>query len=179
MVKILHIMHHNEWDYGWWLQLDRICFFRTRLWLNVILHTPHSYKPFPVCRRWCTFKLLLTLNVLLHTPQQYRRSPVCTHWCAFRSDRCGNVLLHTSQQLPECTRWCNFKPCVWPKFFYTDHTDIDDPQYVHVDVISDNQHPWKFYYTHHMELDRPNVYTLMYLHASFFIECFITLIAGI
>jgi len=40
-------------------------------------------------------------------------------------------------------------------FYYTHHSDMDAPQYVHVDEPSDEQVDWMFYYTHHRDMDAP------------------------
>ena len=88
---------YTSWDYECWLQQDRRCLLRTRLSLNVLLHTSQRYGRSPVCTRWCIFRVPLTLNVLLHTSQRYGRSPVCTPWCTFRDISCLNVLMQTSQ----------------------------------------------------------------------------------
>ena len=42
--------------------------------------------------------------------------------------------------------------CDWTSFCIY-HSDMDAPQYVHVDVPSDYQWPWMFYYTHHNNMD--------------------------
>jgi hypothetical protein len=38
-------------------------------------------------------------------------------------------------------------------FYYTHHSDMDAPQYVHVDATSDVPVAWMFYYTHHIYMD--------------------------
>jgi hypothetical protein len=38
---------------------------------------------------------------------------------------------------------------------------MDVPQYVHVDVFSDNAYKWMFYYTHYRDMDAPQ-----YVHAD-------------
>ena len=43
--------------------------------------------------------------------------------------------------------------------YCTHHIDMDTPQNVHVDVLSDFPYVWKFYYTHHREMD-----TSQYVH---------------
>jgi hypothetical protein len=40
-------------------------------------------------------------------------------------------------------------------FYYTHHSDMDAPQYVHADVLSDVPVAWMFYYTHHSGMDAP------------------------
>jgi len=42
--------------------------------------------------------------------------------------------------------------CDWMPYF-THHSDMDAPQYVHVDVPSDSLCPWTFYYTYHSHMD--------------------------
>ena len=39
--------------------------------------------------------------------------------------------------------------------YCTHHSDMDDPQYVQVDVPSDVADSWMFYYTHHSDMDGP------------------------
>jgi hypothetical protein len=39
--------------------------------------------------------------------------------------------------------------------FCTHHSDMDAPQYVHVDVFSDFAVAWMFYYKHHSDMDAP------------------------
>jgi hypothetical protein len=109
-------MHHNEtnisWDYRCWLQQVRICLFRARLWLNILLHIPQLYGRSPVCTGWCNFRLCVLVNVLLHTSQRYGRSPVCTRRWTFRLLVLVNVLLHTLHQYgrsPVCTYRCTFR----------------------------------------------------------------------
>jgi len=38
-------------------------------------------------------------------------------------------------------------------FFYTNHSYMDAPQYVHVDVLSDYLLNWMFFYTNHNYMD--------------------------
>ena len=38
-------------------------------------------------------------------------------------------------------------------FYYTHHSDMDAPQYVHVDVPSDVPVAWMFYDTYHSNVD--------------------------
>jgi len=40
-------------------------------------------------------------------------------------------------------------------FRYTDHRDIDAPQYVHADVASYDADAWMIYYKHHRNMDAP------------------------
>jgi len=40
-------------------------------------------------------------------------------------------------------------------FYYTHHSDMDAPQYVHVDVSSDYFCQRMFYYTHHSDMYIP------------------------
>jgi len=40
-------------------------------------------------------------------------------------------------------------------FYYTYHSDMDAPQYVHFDVPSDYFCLCKFYYTRHSDVDAP------------------------
>ena len=40
-------------------------------------------------------------------------------------------------------------------FYYTTHSNMDAPQYVHVDVSSEFSIPWMFYYTYHSYMDAP------------------------
>jgi len=40
-------------------------------------------------------------------------------------------------------------------FYYTLHIDMDAPQYVYADVLSDSWCEWMFYYTHHSYTDAP------------------------
>ena len=40
-------------------------------------------------------------------------------------------------------------------FYYTHHSDMDAPQYVHADVTSDVPFCWMFCYTHHSDMDAP------------------------
>ena len=37
--------------------------------------------------------------------------------------------------------------------YYTHHSDTNAPQYVHVDVPSDDAVAWMFYYKHHSNMD--------------------------
>ena len=45
--------------------------------------------------------------------------------------------------------------CNWTSY-YTHHSDMDAPQYVHVDVPSDIEVVWMFYYKHHSNMDAPH-----------------------
>jgi hypothetical protein len=38
-------------------------------------------------------------------------------------------------------------------FYYTHHSDMDDPQYVHTDAPSGHLRPGMFYDRHHMDMD--------------------------
>jgi hypothetical protein len=40
-------------------------------------------------------------------------------------------------------------------FYYTHHSDMEDPQYVHVDVPSDYMFNWMYHYTHHRDMHIP------------------------
>ena len=40
-------------------------------------------------------------------------------------------------------------------FYYTHHSDMEDPQYVYVDVPSDYMFNWMYYYTHHRDMHIP------------------------
>jgi len=42
--------------------------------------------------------------------------------------------------------------CDWMSYF-THNSDMDAPQYVHVDVLSDSLCHWTFYYTYHSHMD--------------------------
>ena len=64
-------------------------------------------------------------------------------------------------------------------FYYTHHSDMDAPQYVHVDVPVGNFFDRMFYYTRHSNMDAPRMYTLMYLQSTHFPECSITHITAI
>jgi hypothetical protein len=40
-------------------------------------------------------------------------------------------------------------------FYYTTHSDMDAPQYVHVDVSSEFSVSGMFYYIYHSDMDAP------------------------
>jgi len=44
--------------------------------------------------------------------------------------------------------------CDWTSYC-KHHSDMDAPQYVHADELSDYLCYWMFYYTHHMNMDAP------------------------
>jgi len=44
--------------------------------------------------------------------------------------------------------------CDWVPYF-THPSDMDAPQYIHVDVPSDSLCHWTFYYTQHSSMDAP------------------------
>jgi len=153
-----------SWGYQCWLQLERICFFRTRLWLNIFLHTQQRYEPFPICTYSCTFKLFWHWMFYYTHHSKYGCSPVCTRWCTFRRTVSPNVLLHYHRDMvaPQYVYVdvISDYQCPW-MFYYTHHIDMDAPQYVHADVPSDYLCYWMFYYTHHMNMD-----ALQYVHGN-------------
>jgi len=104
------------------------------------------------------------LNVSLHTSHRYGRSPVwCTLWCPFRSFECVTTHITPLWTLPSMMytlmslhiRYTLISLQIFWMCYYTHHTTMDAPQYVHVDVSSGYSWTWKLYYTYHTDMDTP------------------------
>ena len=119
------------------------------------------------------FRLPVSLNVLLHKSQWYWRSPLCKILWNYTCSTRLIVSLHTSQgYVPSgyLLHWmCH----------YTHHRNMEIPQYLHTDVISNVLLTWMFHYTHQRFVDSMHyvnsMYMLMYLQATCVTEFYYTL----
>ena len=114
------------------IKLQSSNYIRFHVSLNVLLYTSQGYGQCQVCTCLCTLRTILLLNVLLHISEWYGCYAVCIHSCNFRIPVSMNVLI------THITRYVNVDALSaytvdW-MLYYTHHSNMDAPQYVHVDV---------------------------------------------